>query len=60
MFILNFIIKLLLLKKPIIKTIYNSILITIDKLIKYIYFLLYKEVNNIEELIYTFFKTITN
>ena len=44
--------------EPITNTIYDSILIIIDKFIKYTYFLLYKELSNIKELAYTFLKTI--
>lgn len=40
--LLNFIIKLILLKEPITNIIYNSILVIIDKLIKYAYFILLK------------------
>ena len=37
---------------------YDSILIITDRLIKYIYFVLYKEATNIEDLIYTFLKIV--
>ena len=50
--------KLLLLKKFIINTIYNLILIVTNKFIKYIYFLLYIKKSGIEELAYWFQKNI--
>ncbi len=56
--ILNFIIKLLLLKNLIINVNYNNILIIINRLMKYIYFINYIEVSNIEDLIYIFLKMI--
>ena len=37
---------------------YDSIFMIVDKLIKYTYFILYKKVNNIEELAYTFLQTV--
>jgi hypothetical protein len=49
---------LLLFKELIIGVIYNSILVIIDRLIKYIYFLPYKEASIVEELAYIFIKTI--
>ncbi len=55
---LNFIIKLLLSKNPIIKVDYNSILIIINKLIKYIYFINYIKALNAEDLICTFLQII--
>ncbi len=49
---LNFIIKLSKSKEKVIKTMYNSILIITNRLIKYEYFLLYKKaVTNASELI---------
>ena len=56
MIALDFIIKLLALKEPLISTIYNSILVIIDTLTKYAYLKLYKEVSTIEDLAYTFNK----
>ena len=41
-------------------TAYNSIFIVTDRLIKYGYFIPYKEVSNSEELVYTFLKTIVS
>lgn len=55
---MNFIIKLLSLREKIIKVIYNFILIIINKLIKYKYFLLYKKATFIEDLIYMFLRII--
>ena len=52
--------KLLPSEEPITKVIYDIILIITDKLTKYIYFLPYKELSNIEELVYTFLKTIAS
>jgi hypothetical protein len=37
---------------------YNSVFVIIDKLIKYKYFILYKEVSSSEELIYAFSRII--
>jgi hypothetical protein len=44
--------------KPIIKVVFDSILVVIDRLIKYGYFISYKESLLIEELAYTFNKHI--
>ena len=52
--VMNFIIKLLLLKKLLIKVIYDLILIIVDQLTKKVRFLSYKEVSDAEELTYTF------
>ena len=56
--ILNFIIKLSKFKKKITKAIYNFILIIVNRLIKYNYFLSYKKASTAKDLVYTFFKTI--
>jgi len=56
--ILDFIVKLLLLKEVLIKVVYDSILIIINRLIKYAYFISYKKSLTIEELVYTFNKNI--
>ncbi|PTB50295.1 hypothetical protein M431DRAFT_95773, partial [Trichoderma harzianum CBS 226.95] len=48
----NYIIKLLLLKEPIINIVYNSIFVIINKLIKQGIFILYKEGSIAEELGY--------
>ena len=57
--IMNFIVKLLLLKKLLTEVIYNSILIIIDWLIKKVRFISYKEVSDAEELTYTFLQNVT-
>ena len=57
--VINFIIKLLSLKKFLTKVTYNLILIIIDWLIKKVWFLLYKKVLDTEELIYMFLWHIT-
>ena len=41
-----------------IDTIYNSILVIVDILIKYIYLELYKEVSIVEDLVYIFNKVV--
>ncbi len=56
--ILNFIIKLLLFKNLMINISYNSILVIIDRLTKYTYFINYIKVLNAEDLIYTFLRII--
>ncbi|OCK72635.1 hypothetical protein K432DRAFT_316220, partial [Lepidopterella palustris CBS 459.81] len=56
--IIDFITKLLKFKKPIIGVVYNSILVIIDKLISYAYFLLYKKVIDIEVFIYILLRTL--
>ena len=49
---MDFIVKLLLLKELITKTVYNSILTINDTLIKYIYLMPYKEALTVEDLAY--------
>jgi hypothetical protein len=56
--ILDFVIKLLLSRDLIIGIEYDSILIIIDKLTKYIYIILYLEVSTAENLAYMFLKII--
>lgn len=51
-------IKLLKSKKSLIKVLYDSILIITDRLMKYKYFLPYKETSSAEKLIYIFLKSI--
>jgi hypothetical protein len=51
---LDFIVKLLLLKDLLIGIEYNLILVIIERLTKYKYFILYLEVSNVEALTYTF------
>jgi len=55
---LNFIVKLFKLKKRVIETMYDFILIITDRLIKYKYFLSYKKATFAEDLTYTFLRTI--
>jgi hypothetical protein len=55
---LDFIIKLPPSMKLIIRVVFDSILIIIDRLTKYGYFILYKESLSAEELAYTFNKHI--
>ena len=55
---LNFIVKLLKFKKRVTETIYDSILIITNRLIKYEYFLSYKKATFAEDLIYTFLRTV--
>jgi hypothetical protein len=54
----DFIVKLLPSKEPMTEVIYDSILVIINRLTKYMYFLLYKEASIAEELAYIFMKTI--
>ena len=55
---LNFITKLPILKEPLIGIIYNSILVIMDTLTKYIYLKLYKEAFIVEDLVYIFNKVV--
>lgn len=55
---LDFMIKLLELTEPITEIIYNSILVIIDRLIKYGHFLLYQKSSTAEDLAYIFLKTV--
>ncbi|OCK74057.1 hypothetical protein K432DRAFT_259860, partial [Lepidopterella palustris CBS 459.81] len=50
--IINFITKLLKLKELIIRIVYNTILVIVNKFISYTYFLLYKKVINIVKFLY--------
>jgi hypothetical protein len=56
--ILDFIIKLLLLQDLITRIKYDSILVIIDRLIKYIYMILYLKANTAEDLAYIFLRVI--
>jgi hypothetical protein len=56
--VIDFIIKLLLLKELIIKVVYNNILIINNTLIKYIYLILYKELLIVENLVYTIIRIV--
>ena len=55
---LNFIIKLSISKEPMTKCLYDSILVIIDRLTKYGYFLPYKELKTSEDLAYMFLRHI--
>jgi hypothetical protein len=55
---LDFIVKLPLSKEVLTGVIYDSILVVTDRLIKYAYFISYKEGSTVEELIYTFNRNI--
>jgi len=57
---LDFIIKLLTLREPLINTIFDNILIIVYKLTKYAYFILYKEANTAKDFAYIFIKEILN
>ena len=56
---MNFIVKLSLSKKLLTKVFYNSILITVNQLIKEVQFISYKKVLNTEELTYIFLRNVT-
>ncbi|KAL2010988.1 hypothetical protein VTN00DRAFT_3706 [Thermoascus crustaceus] len=45
-------------KEPLTGIIYDSILVIVDRLTKYAYFLPYKKLSNVEELAYTFLRII--
>ena len=55
---LDFINKLLLLKEPLIGITYDSILVIMDSLTKFVYLKLYKEASTIEDLVYIFNKVV--
>jgi hypothetical protein len=55
---LDFIVKLPLSKEALIGVKYDFILIVIDRLIKYAYFISYKEDSTVEELVYIFNRNI--
>jgi hypothetical protein len=56
--VLDFVVKLLLLRDLIIGIKYDSILVIMDKLIKYIYMILYLEANTAENLAYMFLRVV--
>jgi hypothetical protein len=56
--VLDFIVKLLLLQDPITRIKYDSILVIMDKLIKYTYIILYLEASTAEDLAYTFLRVV--
>jgi hypothetical protein len=55
---LDFIIKLLLSKEILTRIIYDLILVIINRLIKYAYFISYKESSTAEKLVYIFNRNI--
>ena len=57
--VINFIVKLLPLEKPLIRAVYDLILTVVNQLIKKVQFLSYKEASNAKELTYTFLWHIT-
>ena len=57
---MDFIVKLLQSKKPLIKTLYDSIFVIVDKLTKFSYFVLYKKGNTAEKMAYTFFRIVVS
>jgi hypothetical protein len=56
--ILDFVIKLLLSRDLITGIKYDSILVVIDRLTKYIYIILYLEASTVEDLAYIFLRVI--
>ena len=57
--VMNFIVKLSLSKKFLIKVFYDSILTIVNWLMKEVQFILYKKVLNTEELVYIFLRNVT-
>ena len=55
---LNFVVKLSKSKEPLMKAVYDSILVITDRLTKYRYFIPYKEASSAEELAYMFLRVI--
>jgi hypothetical protein len=56
--ILDFVVKLLLSRDPIIKIKYDFILVITDRLTKYIYIILYLKASTVEDLAYMFLRVI--
>jgi hypothetical protein len=56
--VLDFVIKLLLLRDLIIRIEYDSILVITDRLIKYTYIILYLEASTAEDLVYAFLRVV--
>jgi hypothetical protein len=56
--VLDFVVKLLLLQDPITGIKYNFILVITDKLIKYIYIILYLKASTAEDLAYAFLRVV--
>ena len=57
--VINFIVKLSLLKKFLTEVSYNLILTIVNQLMKEVQFISYKKVSNAEELVYIFLRNIT-
>ena len=55
---LDFVVKLPKSKEPLTKAVYDSILVITDRLMKYRYFIPYKEASSAEELAYMFLRVI--
>ena len=58
--LIDFIIKLPILKEPGLIKEYNSIFVVIDRLMKYSYFILCWEDINVEEFAYLFYRIVTS
>jgi hypothetical protein len=56
--VLDFVIKLLLSRDPIIRIKYDFILVIMDRLTKYIYIILYLKANIAENLVYIFLRVV--
>jgi hypothetical protein len=56
--VLDFVVKLLLSRDLITGIEYDSILVVMDKLTKYIYIILYLEASTAEDLAYAFFRVV--
>jgi hypothetical protein len=56
--ILDFVVKLLLSRDPIIRIKYDFILVVTDRLIKYIYIILYLKASTAEDLAYIFLRIV--
>jgi hypothetical protein len=57
---MDYITKLLLSKEPLIGIFYNSIMVIVDRLIKFSYYLPYREAIDAEELSYIFYRNIVS
>jgi hypothetical protein len=56
--VLDFVVKLLLSRDPITGIEYDSILVIIDRLTKYIYIISYLEASIVEDLVYAFLRVV--
>ena len=57
---MDFIVKLLRSKKPLIETLYDSIFVIVDKFTKFSYFVPYKKGSTVKKIAYTFFRIVVN